>query len=43
MTFLWGILRGGSAYNAYYQLWRFLTALLVGALLLSVDPRRAPT
>ena len=36
VTFLWGCLRGGSAYNAYYQLWRFLTALLVGALLLSV-------
>jgi hypothetical protein len=36
LTFLWGWLRGGSAYNAYYQLWRFLTALLVGAVLLSV-------
>lgn len=35
-TFLWGVLRGGSAYNAYYQLWRFLTALLMAALLLSV-------
>jgi hypothetical protein len=36
LTFLWGIARGGSAYNAHYQLWRFLIALLVGALLLSV-------
>jgi hypothetical protein len=36
LTFLWGWLRGGSAYNAYYQLWRFLTALLVATLLLSV-------
>jgi hypothetical protein len=36
LTFLWGLMRGGSAYNAYYQLWRFLVALLVGALLLSV-------
>jgi hypothetical protein len=33
VTFLWGWLRGGSAYNAYYQLWRFLVALLVGLLL----------
>lgn len=36
LTFLWGWMRGGSPYNAYYQLWRFLTALLVGLLLLSV-------
>jgi O-Antigen ligase len=36
VTFLWGWLRGGSAYNAYYQLWRFLVALLVGLLLASV-------
>lgn len=36
VTFLWGLLRGGSAYQAYYQLWRFLVALLVGLLLLSV-------
>src|SRR5262249_11538129 len=35
-TFGWGWLRGGSAYNAYYQLWRFLTALLVALLLHSV-------
>lgn len=35
-AFLWGWMRGGSAYNAYYQLWRFLTALLFGVLLLSV-------
>jgi hypothetical protein len=33
VTFLWGWLRGGSPYNAYYQLWRFLAALLVGLLL----------
>jgi uncharacterized membrane protein SirB2 len=36
VTFLWGVTRGGSAYNAYYQLWRFLVALLVGLLVLSV-------
>jgi hypothetical protein len=36
ITFLWGFLRGGSAYNAYYQLWRFLLALLFGLLLLAV-------
>src|SRR5437867_215979 len=36
VTFSWGWLRGGSAYNAYYQLWRFLLALLMGLLLLSV-------
>jgi hypothetical protein len=36
VTFLWGMLRGGSAYNAYYQLWKFLAALLMGALLLCV-------
>jgi hypothetical protein len=36
LTFLWGWLRGGSPYNAYYQLWRFLAALLVGLALLSV-------
>jgi hypothetical protein len=35
-TFLWGFARGGSAYNAYYQLWRFLTGLLVATLLTSV-------
>jgi hypothetical protein len=32
-TFLWGFLRGGSAYNAYFQLWRFLVALLFGLML----------
>src|SRR6185503_8097826 len=36
LTFLWGWTRGGSPYNAYYQLWRFLVGLLVGLLLLSV-------
>lgn len=36
VTFAWGVLRGGSAYEAYYQLWRFLTALLLALLLLSV-------
>ena len=36
VTFAWGLLRGGSAYQGYYQLWRFLTALLVGVLLSSV-------
>ena len=36
LTFVWGWTRGGSAYNAYYQLWRFLVALLVALILLSV-------
>jgi O-Antigen ligase len=36
LAFLWGMMRGGSAYNAYYQLWRFLVALLFGVLLASV-------
>ncbi|HET6899598.1 MAG TPA: O-antigen ligase family protein [Vicinamibacteria bacterium] len=35
VTFLWGVTRGGSAYNAYYQLWRFLVALLVALLVVS--------
>jgi hypothetical protein len=39
LTFLWGWTRGGSPYNAYYQLWRFLVGLLVGLLLLSVIRR----
>jgi hypothetical protein len=36
LTFLWGFMRGSSAYSAYYQLWRFLFALLVALMLLSV-------
>jgi O-antigen ligase/polysaccharide polymerase Wzy-like membrane protein len=36
VTFFWGWLRGGSPYQAYYQLWRFLLALLVGLLVTSV-------
>jgi hypothetical protein len=36
ITFLWGWIRGGSPYNAYYQLWRFLVGLLVSLLLISV-------
>ena len=36
VTFLWGWVRGGSPYNAYYQLWRFLVALLLGLILVSV-------
>jgi hypothetical protein len=39
VTFLWGWARGGNPYNAYYQLWRFLLALLLGLLLLSVVRR----
>jgi hypothetical protein len=39
ITFLWGWTRGGSPYNAYYQLWRFLVALLIGLLFLSVIRR----
>jgi len=36
VTFLWGLIRGGSPYYAYYQVWRFLTALLLAYLLMSV-------
>jgi hypothetical protein len=36
VTLLWGLVRGGSAYNAYFQLWRFLAGLLVAVVLLSV-------
>ncbi len=36
LTFLWGFMRGGSAYQAYYQLWRFLAALVIGVILNSV-------
>jgi hypothetical protein len=35
VTFLWGFARGGSAYYAYYQLWRFLTALLIAYVFMS--------
>ena len=35
-TFAWGFAQGGSAYNAYYQTWRFLAALLLAAMLISV-------
>jgi hypothetical protein len=35
VTFLWGWTRGGSAYHAYYQLWRFLLALLFALMLLA--------
>jgi len=36
VTFLWGLIRGGSGYFAYYQVWRFMTALLVAFILTSV-------
>lgn len=36
VTFLWGLVRGGSAWMAYYQLWRWLAGLLVGALTIAV-------
>ena len=35
VTFLWGLIRGGSAYFAYYQVWHFLAALLIAYLLMS--------
>jgi hypothetical protein len=35
VTFLWGWARGGEAYSAYYQLWRFLLALLAAFMLSS--------
>jgi hypothetical protein len=36
VTFLWGWLRGASAPQAYYQLWRFLAGLLLALMLPSV-------
>lgn len=36
VTFLWGWVRGGSPYFAYYQVWRFLAALLIAYMLMSV-------
>jgi len=36
VTFLWGLVQGGSAYFAYYQLWRWLAALLIAYMLMSV-------
>lgn len=36
VTFLWGLARGGSPYFAYYQLWRFLAALLIAYMLMSL-------
>jgi len=35
VTFLWGWVRGGSPYFAYYQVWRFLVALLIAYMLMS--------
>lgn len=35
ITFAWGWLRGGSPYFAYYQVWRWLTALLIAFLLVT--------
>lgn len=41
LTFLWGVSRGGSAYDAYYQLWRFLLGLLAAVMVAAVvrNPR----
>jgi hypothetical protein len=35
VTFLWGLLKGGSAYFAYYQVWHYLAALLIAYMLMS--------
>lgn len=35
ITFMWGWTRGGSAYMAYYQTWRFMCALLLAVMLQS--------
>jgi hypothetical protein len=35
ITVLWGWIRGGSLYFAYYQVWRFLAALLLAYMLMS--------
>jgi len=34
-TFTWGLVNGGSAYFAYYQLWHYLAALLLAYMLMS--------
>jgi hypothetical protein len=39
LTFLWGAARGGDSYQAYFQLGSFLTALLLGFMLVSVVRR----
>jgi len=36
IAFLWGLIHGGSPYFAYYQIWRFLAALLIGYMLMSL-------
>lgn len=36
VTVAWGALRGGSLYFAYYQVWRFLAALLIAYLVMAV-------
>jgi hypothetical protein len=36
VTFMWGLLRGGAPYFAYYQVWRFMTALLIAYVFMSV-------
>jgi hypothetical protein len=35
ITFLWGLLQGGTPYHAYYQVWRFLAALALALMLQS--------
>jgi hypothetical protein len=35
ITLVWGLLRSGSPYFAYYQLWRYLAALLIAYMLMS--------
>jgi hypothetical protein len=36
LTFTWGWLKAGIPYYAYFQVWRWLTALLIALLLVSV-------
>lgn len=36
VTVLWGLIKGGSAYFAYYQVWRIMLGLLMGYMLMSV-------
>lgn len=38
-TVLWGLATGGSAYFAYYQVWRFLLALALAFMLMSAIKR----
>lgn len=35
VTLIWGVIKGGSVYFAYYQIWRYLLALLIAYMFMS--------